>query len=87
MASVDNIYVGPITLDEVPELVDQIRNGKAPLPAKQLAGRRSVDPNAAAAPGSPVAAGEPMRVEGVGDGPPAPIEQAPDPPSGPEPKE
>lgn len=83
MASVDNVYVGPIELDEVPELVEQIRAGRAPLPAKQLARRRSADPRAAS-PGPPVAAGPPM--EGDGHGPSAPIEQAPDPPEGPEPR-
>ena len=84
MASIDNVYVGPIALDEVPELVDQIRNGRAPLPAKQLARRRSADPRAAS-PGPPTAAG--VDEGGLGDrvGPTAPIEQAPDPPSGPEP--
>ena len=87
MASIDNIYVGPIELDEVPELVEQIRSGAAPLPAKQLARRRSVDPNAGTSPGGPVATGPPM---GGGpahpSGPVAPVEQAPDPPQGPEPQ-
>jgi NADH:ubiquinone oxidoreductase subunit E len=83
MASVDNIYVGPISLDEVPTLVDQIRSGSAPLPDKQLARRRSVDPNAAAAPGEPTAAGPAMSEAGDRVGPTAPIEQAPDPPRGP----
>ncbi len=83
MASIDNIYVGPIALDEVPTLVDQIRSGAAPLPDKQLARRRSVDPNAAS-PGAPTAAGPSMG--GDVTGPTAPIEQAPDPPSGPEPQ-
>ena len=46
MASVDGVYVGPIDLDEVPELVDQIKRGDEPLPAKQLRRRLSVDPQA-----------------------------------------
>jgi NADH:ubiquinone oxidoreductase subunit E len=46
MASVDGVFVGPIELDEVPELVDQIRAGEPPLPAKQLRRRLSADPNA-----------------------------------------
>ena len=46
MASVDGVYVGPIELDEVPELVEQIRAGRPPLPAKQLRRRLSADPNA-----------------------------------------
>jgi NADH-quinone oxidoreductase subunit E len=36
MASVNGTYVGPIALDEVPDLVSQIRNGEEPLPDKQL---------------------------------------------------
>jgi NADH-quinone oxidoreductase subunit E len=46
MASVDGTFVGPIDFDEVPELVEQIRTGQPPLPAKQLSRRPSVDPNA-----------------------------------------
>lgn len=46
MASVDGVYVGPISLDEVPTLVEQIRKGEDPLPEKQLIKRRSVDPEA-----------------------------------------
>lgn len=47
MASVNGVYVGPVELDEVPELVSQIRAGEAPLPAKQLRNRACVDPGAA----------------------------------------
>ena len=47
MASVNGDYVGPITLDEVPALVAQIRAGEEPLPARQLTARRSADPKAA----------------------------------------
>jgi NADH-quinone oxidoreductase subunit E len=47
MASVNGTYVGPIALDEVPTLVQQVRDGAEPLPGKQLARRPSVDPNAA----------------------------------------
>jgi NADH:ubiquinone oxidoreductase subunit E len=46
MASVDGIYVGPISLDEVPTLVEQIREGTPPLPGKQLHLRKSTDPGA-----------------------------------------
>ena len=46
MASIDGVYVGPIALDEVPTLVDQIRKGEDPLPDKQLNKRRSADPEA-----------------------------------------
>jgi len=50
MASVDGVYVGPIVLDEVPKLVEQVRAGLPPLPNKQLSSRRSADPGAASAP-------------------------------------
>ncbi len=50
MASVDGVYIGPITLDEVPRLVEQIRDGVPPLPAKQLRLRKSTDPGAASSP-------------------------------------
>jgi NADH-quinone oxidoreductase subunit E len=43
MASVDNVYVGPLTLDDVEPLLADIRAGRPPLPAKQLLGRRSAD--------------------------------------------
>ena len=47
MASVNGEYVGPIALDEVPTVVQQIRDGEEPLPDKQLSRRKSVDPKAA----------------------------------------
>jgi NADH-quinone oxidoreductase subunit E len=84
MASVDGVYVGPIELDEVPDLVEQIRGGQPPLPAKQLIRRRSVDPNAGGTPQAPTAYGGEM--PGDAPGPSAPLEQPPDPPEGPEPK-
>ncbi|HZO36769.1 MAG TPA: NAD(P)H-dependent oxidoreductase subunit E [Solirubrobacteraceae bacterium] len=43
MASVNGTYVGPIALDEVAELVGQVRAGDEPLPAKQLRKRPSTD--------------------------------------------
>ena len=46
MASIDGIYVGPIELEEVPVLAEQIRNGEAPLPDKQILRRASTDPTA-----------------------------------------
>jgi NADH-quinone oxidoreductase subunit E len=82
MASVDGVYVGPVELDEVPELVEQIRGGQPVLPDKQLKRRPSVDPNAGI-PGPPTSFGAPM--EGDQPGPVAPLEQADDPPEGPEP--
>jgi NADH:ubiquinone oxidoreductase subunit E len=80
MASVDGIYVGPITHDEVPTLVQQIRDGTPPLPGKQLHLRKSTDAGAARAiaggadPVSPThRAGPPMG--GGPAGPPAAIER------------
>jgi NADH-quinone oxidoreductase subunit F len=46
MASVDGVYVGPLTLEDVPLLLDDIRAGRAVLPEKQLAKRPVADPNA-----------------------------------------
>jgi NADH:ubiquinone oxidoreductase subunit E len=47
MASVDGVYVGPIAIGDVPELVRQVRAGEPPLPDKQLARRPVADPKAA----------------------------------------
>ncbi len=44
MASINGEFVGPIDVAEVPTVVRQIRAGEQPLPAKQMARRRSVDP-------------------------------------------
>jgi NADH-quinone oxidoreductase subunit E len=46
MASIDGVYVGPIELDEVQLLAQQIRDGAEPLPEKQILRRRSTDPGA-----------------------------------------
>ena len=46
MASVNDQYVGPIEVAEVPTLLQQLRDGDEPLPAKQIARRASVDPKA-----------------------------------------
>jgi hypothetical protein len=82
MASVDGVYVGPVTLDDVPKLVAQVREGAPPLPNKQLRLRKSTDPGAArAVPGTVPTAGSPHAYGGEmpGDaaGPPAAIEQPP----------
>src|SRR5512132_2553068 len=47
MASIDDQYVGPIGVGEVPAVVEAIRRGEEPLPERQLKHRKSVDPNAA----------------------------------------
>lgn len=46
MASVDGVYVGPLTTDDVPRLLEDIRAGREVLPDKQLARRLVADPNA-----------------------------------------
>jgi NADH-quinone oxidoreductase subunit E len=46
MASVDGVYVGPLSLDDVPQLLDDARAGRAVLPDRQLATRLVADPNA-----------------------------------------
>ncbi len=37
MASVNSVYVGPLSLSDCPTLIAQLRNGEEPLPEKQLA--------------------------------------------------
>ncbi|HEY5044909.1 MAG TPA: NAD(P)H-dependent oxidoreductase subunit E [Solirubrobacteraceae bacterium] len=43
MASVDGVYVGPLSLADVPALLDDIRAGRPVLPEKQLAKRACAD--------------------------------------------
>ena len=83
MASVNDIYVGPIALDDVPTLVEQIRAGVPPLPGKQLHLRKSTDPGATARvsrpapmPDQPPTSVGPEMGGEVG-GTPAPIEHPP----------
>ena len=46
MASVDGVYVGPLTAEDVPQLLDDARAGRPVLPDKQLARRLVADPRA-----------------------------------------
>ncbi len=46
MASADGVYVGPLTTEDVPQLLDDLRSGRPVLPDKQLATRRVADPRA-----------------------------------------
>jgi len=46
MASVNNAYLGPIELDEVPDLIAALREGREPLPDKALLRRACADPGA-----------------------------------------
>ena len=36
MASVDGVYVGPLSIEDVPALLDDVRAGRPVLPEKQL---------------------------------------------------
>jgi NADH-quinone oxidoreductase subunit F len=71
MASVDGVYVGPLALEDIPELLDDVRAGRAVLPEKQLAKRPVADPNANSSAreaepdlDTPVPAGAPRRQPG-----------------------
>ena len=46
MASVDGVYVGPLTLEDVPQLLEDLAAGRDVLPEKQLARRLVADPHA-----------------------------------------
>jgi len=46
MASVDGVYVGPLSLEDVPALLADVRAGRPVLPEKQLARKRVADPYA-----------------------------------------
>ncbi len=46
MASVDGVYLGPLTIADVPRVLDDVRAARPPLPAKQLARRLVADPHA-----------------------------------------
>jgi NADH-quinone oxidoreductase subunit E len=46
MASVGGVYVGPLTVQDVPQLLDDARSGRPVLPDKQLARRLVADPHA-----------------------------------------
>jgi NADH-quinone oxidoreductase subunit E len=46
MASVDGVYVGPLSVEDVPALLEDVRTGRPVLPEKQLARKRVADPHA-----------------------------------------
>jgi NADH:ubiquinone oxidoreductase subunit E len=48
MASVDGVYVGPLELEDVPRLLEDVRAGRDVLPDKQLVRRVCADPKAGA---------------------------------------
>jgi NADH-quinone oxidoreductase subunit E len=49
MASVDGVYVGPLTLDDVAAIANDVRDGRPVLPSKQIAHKKVADPVAASA--------------------------------------
>lgn len=46
MASVDGVFVGPLTPEDIPQLLEDTRSGRPVLPEKQLATKRVADPHA-----------------------------------------
>jgi NADH-quinone oxidoreductase subunit E len=48
MASVDGVYVGPLSTADVPQLLEDVRAGRDVLPDKQLVRRACADPEAGA---------------------------------------
>ncbi len=60
MASVDGVYVGPLSVADVPQLLEDVRAGRPVLPDKQLARRLVADPraNSSAFPLHPAEGGE-----------------------------
>jgi len=48
MASVDGAYIGPLSVEDVPRLLEDLRAGREVLPDKQLAKRACADPGAGA---------------------------------------
>jgi NADH:ubiquinone oxidoreductase subunit E len=46
MASVDGVYVGPLTPEDIPQLLEDLRAGRPVLPEKQLVRRLVADPHA-----------------------------------------
>ncbi|HEY3970143.1 MAG TPA: NAD(P)H-dependent oxidoreductase subunit E [Solirubrobacteraceae bacterium] len=69
MASVDGVFVGPLTLEDIPQLLDDTRSGRPVLPEKQLSTRLVADPNANSRefPAHPIEAGSPVPVRGTTD--------------------
>jgi NADH-quinone oxidoreductase subunit E len=46
MASVDGVFVGPLTLEDVPQMLADVRSGGPVLPDRQLSARMVADPHA-----------------------------------------
>ncbi|HEX3392867.1 MAG TPA: NAD(P)H-dependent oxidoreductase subunit E [Solirubrobacteraceae bacterium] len=48
MASVDGVYIGPLSIEDVPQLLDDLRSDRPVLPEKQLSKRMCADGEATA---------------------------------------
>jgi NADH:ubiquinone oxidoreductase subunit E len=48
MASVNGVYIGPLVIDDVPVVLEQVRAGQPILPDKQVMNRKSTDGEAVA---------------------------------------
>ena len=81
MASVDGVYVGPLDLDDVPALLDDLAEGRPPLPGKQLRRRFSADPGANTQEFQPGPGNEPIRAAGAGGTPKPPLAVGPEMPA------
>jgi NADH:ubiquinone oxidoreductase subunit E len=68
MASVDGVFVGPLTLEDVPQLLDDARAERPVLPDKQLSTRKVADPHANSRefPAHPIEAASASDVSGGG---------------------
>ncbi|MGA9860284.1 MAG: NAD(P)H-dependent oxidoreductase subunit E [Solirubrobacteraceae bacterium] len=90
MASVNGEYIGPLSTEDAPQIVEDLRTGRPVLAAKQLRYRRSVDPGVGGDDAGAAAFGEPEHADradtaGIGPaeaqtdrlGPSAPIEIPP----------
>ena len=77
MASVDGVYVGPLGLDDVPQLLDDLANDRPPLADKQLRRRFSADPEANTQEFQPGPGNQPIRAAGTGGTPKAPLSFGP----------
>jgi NADH:ubiquinone oxidoreductase subunit E len=81
MASVDGVYVGPLELDDVPRLLDDLANDRPPLAGKQLRRRFSADPHANTQEFQPGPGNEPIRAAGTGGTPEQPRSFGPEMPA------
>ena len=81
MASVNGVYVGPLELDDVPRLLEDLRNDRPPLADKQLRRRPSADPGANTREFQRGPEDEPVRAAGTPGAPQPPISMGPEMPA------